>query len=184
MRAHWIRSAILLIAAVATVGAQPSRRVALVGGTLIDGYGSTTDSQLASCSSKASGSRPSAQVGTLAVPPGAEVISTEGMSVLARPLGHARPPHDQRPRATTRIGTSTYPTEDGHSRHVIMPASAQAVAHGRRHERARSGRDRSRRASPFATRSTRRRFPARRCTSRDRSFSTSRIPAPSIFAGA
>jgi imidazolonepropionase-like amidohydrolase len=60
----------------------PSRSVkALVGGTLIDGYGSTPlrnsvviieDHRI-----KAVG-----QVGTLAVPTGAEVISTEGMTVL------------------------------------------------------------------------------------------------------
>ena len=39
MRAHLIRSAGLLIAGVTALGAQPSRRIALVGGTLIDGNG-------------------------------------------------------------------------------------------------------------------------------------------------
>jgi imidazolonepropionase-like amidohydrolase len=54
---------------------------ALVGGTLIDGYGSTT---LRNSVVIIEGERIKAvgQVGTLAVPAGAEVISTEGMTVL------------------------------------------------------------------------------------------------------
>jgi imidazolonepropionase-like amidohydrolase len=59
-----------------------SRNVkALVGGTLIDGYGSTP---LRNSVVIIEGERIKAvgQVGSLAVPPGAEVISTEGMSVL------------------------------------------------------------------------------------------------------
>jgi imidazolonepropionase-like amidohydrolase len=59
-----------------------SRNVkALVGGTLIDGYGSTP---LRNSVVIIEGERIKAvgQVGTLAIPPGAEVISTEGMSVL------------------------------------------------------------------------------------------------------
>src|SRR4030095_10076710 len=54
---------------------------ALVGGTLIDGYGSTP---IRNSVVIIEGERIKAvgQVGTLAVPPGAEVISTEGMSVL------------------------------------------------------------------------------------------------------
>ena len=54
---------------------------ALVGGTLIDGYGSTP---LRNSVVIVEGERIRAvgQVGTLAIPPGAEVISTEGMSVL------------------------------------------------------------------------------------------------------
>jgi imidazolonepropionase-like amidohydrolase len=54
---------------------------ALVGGTLIDGYGSTP---LRNSVVIIEGERIKAvgQVGTLAIPPGAEVISTEGMSVL------------------------------------------------------------------------------------------------------
>jgi imidazolonepropionase-like amidohydrolase len=53
----------------------------LVGGTLIDGYGSTP---LRNSVVIIEGERIKAvgQVGTLAIPPGAEVISTEGMSVL------------------------------------------------------------------------------------------------------
>lgn len=54
---------------------------ALVGGTLIDGYGSTP---LRNSVVIIEGERIKAvgQHGTLAIPPGAEVISTEGMSVL------------------------------------------------------------------------------------------------------
>ncbi len=54
---------------------------ALVGGTLIDGYGSTP---LRNSVVIVEGERIKAvgQLGTLAIPPGAEVISTEGMSVL------------------------------------------------------------------------------------------------------
>ena len=54
---------------------------ALVGGTLIDGFGS---SPLRNSVIIIEGERIKAvgQVGTLAIPPGAEVISTEGMSVL------------------------------------------------------------------------------------------------------
>src|SRR5688500_20394593 len=54
---------------------------ALVGGTLIDGYGSKT---IRNSVVIIEGERIKAvgQVGSLAIPPGAEVISTEGMSVL------------------------------------------------------------------------------------------------------
>jgi imidazolonepropionase-like amidohydrolase len=60
--------------------AQP-RTLALVGGTLIDGFGSTP---IRNSVVLVQGERITAvgQVGTLAVPAGAEVISTEGMSVL------------------------------------------------------------------------------------------------------
>ena len=52
---------------------------ALVGGTLIDGYGSTP---LRNSVVIIEGERIKAvgQVGSLAIPPGAEVISTEGMT--------------------------------------------------------------------------------------------------------
>src|SRR5678816_4808594 len=61
--------------------AQSNRVKALVGGTLIDGYGSTP---IRNSVVIIEGERIKAvgQVGTLAIPPGAEVISTEGMSVL------------------------------------------------------------------------------------------------------
>ena len=53
----------------------------IVGGTLIDGYGSTP---LRNSVVIIEGERIKAvgQVGTLAIPAGAEVISTEGMTVL------------------------------------------------------------------------------------------------------
>jgi imidazolonepropionase-like amidohydrolase len=61
--------------------AQSNRVKALVGGTLIDGYGSTP---IRNSVVIIEGERIKAvgQVGTLAIPSGAEVISTEGMSVL------------------------------------------------------------------------------------------------------
>ena len=61
--------------------AQNRNLKALVGGTLIDGYGSTP---IRNSVVIIEGERIKAvgQVGTLAIPPGAEVISTEGMSVL------------------------------------------------------------------------------------------------------
>ena len=60
---------------------QSSNVKALVGGTLIDGYGSTP---IRNSVVIIEGERIKAvgQVGTLAIPAGAEVISTEGMSVL------------------------------------------------------------------------------------------------------
>jgi len=60
---------------------QSSNVKALVGGTLIDGYGSTP---IRNSVVIVEGERIKAvgQVGTLAIPTGAEVISTEGMSVL------------------------------------------------------------------------------------------------------
>lgn len=63
-------------------GTVPARKVvAMVGGTLVDGYGSTP---LRNSVVLIEGERITAvgQVGALAVPPGAEVISTEGMTVL------------------------------------------------------------------------------------------------------
>jgi imidazolonepropionase-like amidohydrolase len=60
---------------------QPGRPLALVGGTLIDGFGGPP---LHNSVILVAGERITAvgQVGSLAVPAGAEVISTEGMSVL------------------------------------------------------------------------------------------------------
>ncbi|HEX2271994.1 MAG TPA: amidohydrolase family protein [Pyrinomonadaceae bacterium] len=61
---------------------RPSAVKALVGGTLIDGYGGKP---VRNSVVIIEGERIKAvgQVGTLAIPPGAEVISTEGMSVLS-----------------------------------------------------------------------------------------------------
>src|SRR5262245_21297024 len=68
---------LLSLEAVAQTGPQK----ALVGGTLIDGFGGPP---LHNSVVLIEGPRITAvgQVGSLAVPPGAEVISTEGMSVL------------------------------------------------------------------------------------------------------
>lgn len=63
------------------LGGQAGRTVALVGGTLIDGFGGVP---IQNSVILVDGERITAvgRVGTLAVPAGAEVISTEGMSVL------------------------------------------------------------------------------------------------------
>ena len=149
---------------------------ALVGGTLIDGYGSTP---IRNSVVIIEGERIKAvgQVGTLAIPPGAEVISTEGMSVLPGLWDMHVHLHDQRSLATTPTGTRPIRRR---WRSVIMPASREAAIDGRRHERARSRWAAESRASPFASASTKARFLVQRCTSRVRSFSTSRIPAPSM----
>jgi imidazolonepropionase-like amidohydrolase len=72
-------TAVLLVGA--SLPAQDPRLKALVGGTLIDGYGGPP---LRNSVILVEGERIKAigSVGQLAVPPGAEVISTEGMSVL------------------------------------------------------------------------------------------------------
>jgi imidazolonepropionase-like amidohydrolase len=95
---------------------------ALVGGTLIDGFGSTP---LRNSVVIIEGERIKAvgQVGTLAIPPGAEVISTEGMSVLPGLWdmhvhlminGHSDYAHWDK----------TYPPQ---MESVIMPASAKQL---------------------------------------------------------
>ena len=63
------------------IGGQPARVKALVGGTLIDGFGGPP---IRNSVILIEGERIAAvgQAGSLAVPQGAEVISTEGMSVL------------------------------------------------------------------------------------------------------
>jgi imidazolonepropionase-like amidohydrolase len=101
---------------------QQSRVKALVGGTLIDGFGGRP---IANSVVLIDGERITAigQVGTLAVPAGAEVISTEGMSVLPGLWdmhvhlminGHADYPHWDK----------TYPPV---MESVIMPASAKQL---------------------------------------------------------
>src|SRR5574338_110171 len=72
---------ILLVCLSASAQTRSTNVKALVGGTLIDGYGSAP---IRNSVVIIEGERIKAvgQVGTLAIPPGAEVISTEGMSVL------------------------------------------------------------------------------------------------------
>ena len=100
----------------------PARTVALVGGRLIDGFGGPP---LANSVILIEGERITAvgSVGSLAVPPDAEVISTEGMSVLpglwdchvhTMLLGHSNYEHWDK----------TYPTRFGSE---IMPAAAQQL---------------------------------------------------------
>jgi imidazolonepropionase-like amidohydrolase len=78
MRYVWL---VLLTIALFTNAHAQSQLKALVGGTLIDGYGSKP---IRNSVVILEGERIKAvgQVGTLAIPRGAEVISTEGMTVL------------------------------------------------------------------------------------------------------
>ena len=79
---HWLLILLACLVLTPVRSQTQSRNVkALVGGTLIDGYGSTP---LRNSVIIIEGERIKAvgQVGTLAIPPGAEVISTEGMSVM------------------------------------------------------------------------------------------------------
>ena len=105
-----------------TSQSQSARVKALVGGTLIDGYGSTP---LRNSVVIIEGERVKAvgQVGMLAIPAGAEVISTEGMSVLPGLWdmhvhlminGHSDYAHWDK----------TYPPQ---MESVIMPASAKQL---------------------------------------------------------
>lgn len=113
---------LLIVTASLTTHAQTKSVKALVGGTLIDGFGSRPirssviiieDERI-----KAVG-----QVGTLAIPPGAEIISTEGMTVLPGLWdmhvhlminGHSDYTHWDK----------TYPPQ---MEKVIMPASARQL---------------------------------------------------------
>jgi len=115
----------LAIHVAAAPPAQPAGRSAvkaLVGGTLIDGYGGRP---IRNSVIVVEGERITAvgQVGTLAVPPGADVVSTEGMSVLPGLWdmhvhlminGHADYTHWDK----------TYPSQ---FEPVIMPASARQL---------------------------------------------------------
>ncbi len=77
----WVALAVWIVAAAGAPSGQSRSVKALVGGTLIDGFcGRPIQNSVVLID----GERISAvgQVGTLAVPAGAEVISTEGMSVL------------------------------------------------------------------------------------------------------
>ncbi|MFM7839248.1 MAG: hypothetical protein ACKO6K_06745, partial [Chitinophagaceae bacterium] len=71
----------LILLAFGCVISQAQSKKALVGGTLIDGYGGEP---LANSVILIEGQKivKIGQVGTLAIPPDAEIISTEGMSVL------------------------------------------------------------------------------------------------------
>ncbi len=112
----------LLITAYSPASAQGGKLKALVGGTLIDGYGSKP---IRNSVIIIEGERIKAvgQVGSLAVPAGAEVISTEGMTVLPGLWdmhvhlminGHSDYAHWDK----------TYPPQ---MEKVIMPASAKQL---------------------------------------------------------
>ncbi len=117
------RNLILFACAVAAAGQSgQSGRKALVGGTLIDGYGGTP---IRNSVILIDGERIQAvgQVGSLPVPPGARIISTEGMSILpglwdvhvhTMLAGHSDYAHWDK----------TYPPQ---LESVIMPASAKQL---------------------------------------------------------
>jgi imidazolonepropionase-like amidohydrolase len=114
--------ALVLLAATSSPQAQSRNVKALVGGTLIDGFGSKP---LRNSVIIIEGERIKAvgQVGSLAIPAGAEIISTEGMTVLPGLWdmhvhlminGHSDYAHWDK----------TYP---GQFEKVIMPASARQL---------------------------------------------------------
>ena len=114
----------LLAATVASAQAPSPRTLALVGGQLIDGHGGPP---IRNSVILIDGERIKAvgQVGSLAIPAGAEVISTEGMSVLPGLWdmhvhlminGHADYAHWDRTYGANRV------LQD-----VIMPASARQL---------------------------------------------------------
>ena len=160
--------------------APTTRLKALVGGTLIDGFGGRP---IRNSVILIDGERITAVgvQGALAIPAGAEVISTDGMSVLPGPVGHARAPDAQRPQRLRALGQDLSRTQLGP---VIMPAGAkQLLLAG-----VTSARDLG--APLEASIDVReqdqqgRARRARRCTCRARSSSTRRIRAPSCSAGA
>jgi imidazolonepropionase-like amidohydrolase len=113
---------IMLVCLTVSAQTRSTNVKALVGGTLIDGYGSTP---IRNSVVIIEGERIKAvgQVGRLAIPPGAEVISTEGMSVLPGLWdmhvhlminGHSNYAHWDK----------TYPPQ---METVIMPASARQL---------------------------------------------------------
>src|SRR5688500_19380069 len=120
---RYLSAVLLAIALFTNVPAQSQANVkALVGGTLIDGYGSKP---IRNSVVIIEGERIKAvgQVGTLAIPRGAEVISTEGMTVLPGLWdmhvhlminGHSDYAHWDK----------TYPPQ---MESVIMPASAKQL---------------------------------------------------------
>ena len=119
----WIATVILVSVPIGSAEAEPENHtIALVGGTLIDGFGSHP---LLNSVILIAGEEISAvgQVGELPIPPGAEVVSTEGMTVLPGLWdmhvhlminGHSDYEHWDK----------TYPGSFGS---VIMPASAKQL---------------------------------------------------------
>ena len=107
---------------------------ALVGGTLVDGYGSKP---IRNSVIILEGERIKAvgQIGSLRIPAGAEIISTEGMTVLPG-LWDIRPSDDQRSQRLCALGQDLS-AADGIGDHAGL---GQAVIDGRRDQRARSGR--------------------------------------------
>jgi len=185
MRTHVLPRIIAILAVLVAITpqlassqtSQNTRVKALVGGTLIDGYGGAPlrNSVIILDGERI---RTVGQVGTLAVPAGAEVISTEGMSVLPGLWdmhvhlminGHGDYAHWDK----------TYPPLQ---ESVIMPASAkQLLLAGVTSARDLGGPLGASIAVRDAITSGRSR--AQRSTCPDRSSSTSRIRAPNTSGG-
>ena len=112
----------ILVSLLLTAHASAQQVKALVGGTLIDGYGGTPirNSVILIDGQKI---RAIGQVGTLAVPEGAEVISTEGMSVLPG-LWDMHVHLDINGHADYDHWDKTYPPQ---YETVIMPSSAKQL---------------------------------------------------------
>src|SRR5580700_1508544 len=117
-----LKKRLFLATFASALNGQPANLKALIGGTLIDGYGGTP---VRNSVILIQGERIQAvgQAGTLPIPPGAEVISTEGMSVLpglwdmhvhTMLSGHSDYAHWDK----------TYPPQ---LESVIMPASAKQL---------------------------------------------------------
>lgn len=111
-----------MLASGAAGAMQAKKLTALVGGTLIDGYGGPP---LRNSVVLIEGERVLAvgQVGSLAIPAGAEVISTEGMSVLPG-LWDAHVHLDINGHADYDHWDRTYPALQAS---IIMPASAKQL---------------------------------------------------------
>ena len=135
MKLACLRLTVLIASLVFGIAAAENSVKALTGGTMIDGYGGPP---LRNSVIIVEGSKIKAigQVGTFAVPVDAEVISTEGMTVLpglwdmhvhVMLLGHADYAH----------WDATYP---GGFRAGHHAGCRQAAPHGGHHERARPGR--------------------------------------------
>ena len=148
----------VLAALLATTGLAPTAQTspikALVGGTLIDGFGGPSDPQQRDHHRGRAdqGGRPGRHAGG-AGGRGGDLHRRHERA--PRPLGHARPPDDQRARRLRPLGQDL----PGAVRAGDHAGVRQAAAAGRRHQRPRPRARRSRPASTSATGSTRARFP-------------------------
>ena len=152
---------------------------ALVGGTLIDGYGGRPiRNSVVLDRGRAHRGRRSGR--HACGPAGRRRDLHRRHERAARALGHARAPHDQRPRRLRPLGQDLSRGSSSRDHAGV----GQAAADGRRDERARPRRAARGQSSRSAIASTRERFPAPTLYVSGRSSSTRRIRAPSCSAGA